>query len=63
MLLYLGKRFAVDGTILRIGLWELILMPRPYEAVASARWVAIHKLGPYICIFLGRRALVIRHCA
>lgn len=63
MLLYLGKRFAVDGTIFRIGLWELILMPRPYEAITSARGIAIHRLGRYICIFLGSRALILRHCA
>jgi hypothetical protein len=57
------KPFAVAGTVLRIGVWELMLMPHPYEVITRTKWLAIHRLGRYICVFLGPRALIIRHCA
>jgi hypothetical protein len=58
-----GKPFAAAVTILRIGVWEIMLMPHPYEVITSAKWLAIHRLGRYICVFLGPRALIIRHCS
>ena len=58
-----SRPFAVAGTILRIGVWELMLMPHPYEIITSAKWLGIYRLGRYICIFLGPRALIIRNCS
>lgn len=60
MILRLGKRLTIDGNFVRAGRWEIILVPRPYAAVACHSWIAVRRLNRHTYVFLGPRVLTIR---
>lgn len=57
-----GKSFAIDGNFLRIGGWELVLVPRLYAAFGAERLLAVHKMARSTYVYLGPHVLSIRRC-
>jgi hypothetical protein len=62
MTLRLGKHFAIDGNFLRLGAWELVLVPRLYAAIGAEHLLAVHKMARSTYVYLGPRVLSIRRC-
>lgn len=62
MVLNLGKRLMIDGNFLRIGRWELILVPKVYAPISTDESFAMRKMGRSTYVYLGPRVLTIRRC-
>jgi hypothetical protein len=56
----LGRLFAIDGNFMRVGDFEMSLVPRPHAAIACAQQFALHRIGRHTFVFLGPRVLTIR---
>jgi hypothetical protein len=62
MNMQLGRLFAIDGNFLRVGDFEVFLVPRTRAAIACANQFALHRIGRHTFVFLGPRVLTIRQC-
>jgi len=60
MNLYLGQLLTIAGNFMRVGHFELALVPRPHAAIACAQQFAFHRIGRHTFVFLGPRVLTIR---